>query len=51
MILVNMIYNTSTGAVEPWHLKIQDRVRLGIQPKLLHHYQHAKTHAFSTVIL
>ena len=26
------------------------RVRLGVQPKLLHHYQHGKTSAFSTVI-
>ena len=24
MILVNMIFNTSTGPVKPWHLKVQD---------------------------
>ena len=24
MILVNMIFNTSTYAVEPWHLTLQD---------------------------
>ena len=24
MILVNMIFNTSAGAVKPWHLKVQD---------------------------
>ena len=24
MILVNLIFNTSAGAVKPWHLKVQD---------------------------
>ena len=24
MILINMIFNTSTYAVEPWHLTLQD---------------------------